>query len=70
MQQANEEPNAITTITGRPITVPVSFRLPTDHYQKLQERAAKEGKVVAALVQEWVLEKLAESPQEARGALE
>jgi hypothetical protein len=47
-----------TTISGKPITLTVAFRLTSPHYQMLREQAEKEGKTVAALVQEWVLEKL------------
>lgn len=59
---ADTQPTEPTTISGKPITSPVAFRLVLADYQKLQERAGLEGKTVAALVQEWVLEKLAETP--------
>jgi hypothetical protein len=61
---STEEPTVATTISGRPITSPVAFRLAIPDYQRLQERAGLEGKTVAALVQEWVLEKLTEKPEE------
>jgi hypothetical protein len=66
---ADTQPTEPTTISGKPITSPVAFRLALTDYQRLQERAASEGKTVAALVQEWVLEKLSETAAAAaRGA--
>jgi predicted DNA-binding protein len=61
-QQQPEEP---TTISGRPITSPVAFRLILSDYERLQKRAAMEGKTVAALVQEWVIERLTRGVKDA-----
>ena len=54
-------PTELTTISGKPITATVSFRLPTPDYDRLYKRAIKEGKTVSELLQEWVLEKLTDN---------
>ncbi len=61
----NQHPDEPTTISGRPITSPVAFRLTLSDYERIQERAAMEGKTVAALIQEWVLDRLNNGPLQA-----
>jgi len=57
-------PTELTTVSGKPITATVSFRLPAPDYDRLHKRAVKEGKTVSELLQEWVLEKLTEATNE------
>lgn len=56
-------PTELTTISGKPITATISFRLPAVDYDRLYQRAIKEGKTVSELLQEWVLKRLQE-PEE------
>lgn len=50
----------MTTITGRPLTVPATFRLPIGQYTRAREEAPRRGISLAKLFEVFVSEKLEE----------
>lgn len=48
----------LLTITGRPLTVPATFRLPVVKYSEARELAERKGVSLSKLFEDWVSEKL------------
>lgn len=50
--------NELTTVSGKPLTMPTSTRLTVDLYQRAVAIAKKEGVPLATLLSRWISERL------------